>query len=195
LLAKSIREIGAASLRNYMYLASGWFSVNFEKFNFFLIPLSFHGVDNAELSKAVQRNQHRARFLEHVEAVKRLGDTNQESDHYVTLNIQVRVVRSGSPDAIPVRWTNDPNAPAMTVKEEDILRRYPMNYSQLTKKLRETYADFKENSKYHGIRKPLENEKKYCIIRFLDPASARSGRKKFYNPDILKVFDDRYNRS
>jgi hypothetical protein len=130
-----------------------------------------------------------------VRTVKRGEDTNQHSDHYVTLNIQVRVVRSGSPDGIAVRWTNDPNAPAMTVKEEDVLRRYPMNYSQLTKKLRERYADFKENSKYHEIRKPLENDKKYCTIRFFDPASARSGKKTFYNSEILKVFDGHYTKS
>ncbi len=39
---RRILEIGTASLRNYVHLATEWFQLNLSKYNFFLMPISFY---------------------------------------------------------------------------------------------------------------------------------------------------------
>jgi hypothetical protein len=42
------------------------------------------------------------------------------------------------------------------------------------------------------LRKVLEADERYCKVRYLDPGNPKSGRKRFYNPDIPPGFDDQY---
>jgi hypothetical protein len=49
--------------------------------------------------------------------------------------------------------TNDPNALRVTLTEEDIRNRFPWDYADLREKLKKRYLDFKENTKYHDLRK------------------------------------------
>ncbi|MDE1957574.1 MAG: DUF3644 domain-containing protein, partial [Xanthomonadaceae bacterium] len=43
-LGRRILEIGTASLRNYLYLATEWFQLDLSTYNFFLMPISlYHG--------------------------------------------------------------------------------------------------------------------------------------------------------
>lgn len=48
-IARRVQEIGTASLRNYLLLASVWFKLDLSQYNFFLMPISFfHGFEAAE---------------------------------------------------------------------------------------------------------------------------------------------------
>lgn len=100
----------------------------------------------------------------------------------------------GTSNVQGVRVVNDPNAPVVSLREEDILKNYPYDYRNLTKKIRERYSDFIENKSYHEIRRPLEAESKYCYTRLIDPNNPNSGFKRFYNPAILDEFDKHYTK-
>ena len=73
--------------------------------------------------------------------------------------------------------------------------KYPWDYAELTRRLRNRYEDFKANQKYHDIRKPLLEVSKYVNRRYLDPSNPNSGKKDYYNPNILKEFDKHYTKS
>jgi len=90
--------------------------------------------------------------------------------------------------------TNDPNAVPVVLSEEDIRDKYPWDYNILTTRLRKRYSDFKANQKYHGIRKPLEANDRYCRKRYLDPANKAGIGKWFYSPNIVREFDPHYGR-
>jgi hypothetical protein len=114
--------------------------------------------------------------------------------HAVMLTIETKVVKGKGADAIPVRWTNDPAAPAMRIREEDLLERYPCDSIDLRAKLRERYSDFKQDKRFFRLKKPLESDHKYCRVRYLDPKNPKSGSKKFFSPETFKVFDLHYKR-
>lgn len=65
----------------------------------------------------------------------------------------------------------------------------------LSQRLRKRYVDFKENRKYHTIRKALEVDERFCKKRLLDPGNPKSAVKKFYNSNIIKEFDKHYTRA
>lgn len=69
--------------------------------------------------------------------------------------------------------------------------RWPWDYDTLSTKLRGRYSDFSQNGRYK-LRRPLEADLRYCHERLLDPKNPRSGRKRFYNPNIVSEFDRHY---
>lgn len=96
----------------------------------------------------------------------------------------------GIPQAM--RIVDSPEALLINVKEEDILKIAPYDYRSLTNILRERYTNFVVNAEYHKLRKSLENDIKYCRIRYLDPKKPNSSKKCFYSADIIAKFDTHY---
>ena len=68
----------------------------------------------------------------------------------------------------------------------------PWDYDQLTSECRKRYSDFKVDKKYHEQRKKLLGDKRFGVIRFLDPANQKSAKKPFFNPNIFLEFDNFY---
>ncbi len=94
-----------------------------------------------------------------------------------------------------VQITDDPNAPAVRLEEEEILRKkYPLDYRTLTNGLLARYSDFKRNPKYHKLRKEFMKDKKLCRTRYLDPNNTEGTRKDFFSPAIYKKFDKHYTK-
>jgi hypothetical protein len=193
--SKRIQEIGTASLRSFVAFCQDWFSHDLSRYNFYLMPLSFyHGFETVQSMSVSNYNDQTKRLLEYLAAVESEHPSDASSQHNVTLRLETKFVRSNSADAIAVRFSSDPNTPAITVREEDVLRNFPFSYHGLCKELHKRYSNFLENQRYHDIRKPLEKEKKFCLVRLLDPQSPKSGKKAFYSPEILKEFDKYYKK-
>lgn len=190
-LAQRVQEIGMAAVKNFASAVQDWFNEDLSRFNFYLMPLSF--VTPPPVTEAVQLNKKEKNFLRYIDE---LDDTNSDptAKYSVAINIEVKFVRSKSTSATPVRVTNDPNAPAVHLTEEQVTDRYPWDYKELTTRCKERYADFRANQKYHELRKDLENDKRYCYVRLLDPKNINSSKKMFYNPIILEEFDKHYTR-
>jgi len=51
-----------------------------------------------------------------------------------------------------------------------------------------------ETEKYHRLRKRIEQEKKYCITRALNPRNPRTSTQRFYNTNIIVEFDKHYTK-
>jgi uncharacterized protein DUF3644 len=192
-LSKTVLEVGTAALKNYMSLAIKWFGVDFSRYNFFLMPLSFfHGFETAKGISVTPATEQAKKFLEYMATIKQ--DSPEDAEHYVTLSIETRVMKGKGSDGMAVRWTDDPTAPAVTFREEDLLEKYPYDTGDLREKLRDRYSDFKQDKRYYKIKKPLDSDLKYCKVRYLDPKNAKSGSKKFYSPEVFKVFDLHYKK-
>jgi hypothetical protein len=143
-------------------------------------------------AEAIVLNAEEKRLLKYIS--QSLGeDPGPDSKYAVAVNIAVRFVRSKAKEAIAVTVTNDPNAPAVRLTEDQILERYPWDYYDLTRRCRERYANFKIDKKYHGIRKGLEPDKRYAHVRLLDPDNPKSPKKAFFSPQILEKLDSHFN--
>jgi hypothetical protein len=193
-LGKRVLEIGTASLRNYLQLATDWFKIDLSMYNFFLMPISFyHGFDAIEPATRgpyPQNIQHLLSFLDKLEA----ADTDHKSTQRVALRLETKLVKSKDADAIAFRLTSDPGAPAVLIREEDVLSNYPYTYNELTDAMKDRYSDFIQGPEYHTLRRKLEKENKFCIQRVLNPKNPRSSRQKFYNANIFQAFDKHYKK-
>jgi len=103
---------------------------------------------------------------------------------------QRRQVRGGG----GVRWTDDPRAPAVRIEEKNILQKFPLDYSALTKILKERFVDFKVNPRYHQIRQLLM-KRGFSVTRVLNPKNPRSSKQDFYSRSIVQEFDKHYQKT
>ena len=193
---KRVQEIGTASHKNYLDLASRWFGADMTRYNFYLMPLSFyHGFEAAEPISINSYNEETRNFLRYVETVEEKHATDDLSGHQVTVCIETKFTRAKSGDGMPFRWTDDPNAPAMTVKEEDVFKQYSLDFNAMVQRLRGRYTDFKSDDKFHRIKRRLHQEgKRFCIERYLDPIHKSGTPKRFYSPEVFKEFDKHYTK-
>lgn len=105
------------------------------------------------------------------------------------------VAKSGEIGGMGVQITEDPNAPAIRLEEEEILKKkYRLDYRGLVKELTARYTDFKTNSKFHKLRKEFMKDISLSKPRYLDPNNPKSSRKDFYSPNVVKKFDEHYNK-
>lgn len=193
--AKRIQEIGTASLRNFLALAQEWCACDLTRFNFFLMPLSFfHGFEAIAPAPVSGYSQQMTRFLAYVKHLEDQGGDPEVSPHHVTLRVETAIVRSREQGALAVRVSNDPNAPVVQLREEDILARYPHDYVSLRDAMKARYSDFIENQRYHELRKPLKADRRYCHRRLLNPKNPKGGVKEFFSPEVFAYFDKHYKR-
>lgn len=193
-LGRRILEIGTASLRNYLCLAAEWFQLDLSRYNFFLMPISFyHGFEAAEPATRTHYPEQIQRLLTYLDNIES-QPIEEGAKQHVALRMETKLVRGKDTSAVAFRWTDDPNAPAITVREEDIFKNYPMTYRDLANAMKRRYDDFLENKAFHKIRQALEKDNKYVIVRLLHPTNPNSSRQRFYNPNILSEFDKHYTK-
>lgn len=188
LFAIRLQEVGSASVRNYAKAARSWFGTDLSQYNFYLMPLAFvkpeHPADAVLLSK---EEKNVAAFISSLEAA---NDPN--ADYAVSVNIELKFLKSKADDAIKVQVTNDPSAPKVQLTEEHLKDKYPLNYDGLTKACSARYSNFVQNQKYHDLRKPLKEDKRYCHIKKLDPDNPRSAKQEWYSQAVFNVLDKHY---
>lgn len=107
----------------------------------------------------------------------------------------VSIIAGKSKNGSGVQITNDPNAPALRLEEDEILKKkYPLDYKALVKELKKRFSDFKINSKFHKIRKEFMKDEALSKTRYLDPNNPKSTKKDFYSPKIIKKFEKYYKK-
>lgn len=188
---RKIQELGMACVKNFALTLRDWFNRNLSEFDFFLMPLSF--VDLPDSIEGLVLNNEERRFLAFLDSLER--EIQGESSPYaVMITIDVSFKKSREQRAVPVRITDDPDAPVVQITEEQVLERYPWNYARLTEECRKRYSNFKVDQRYHNLRKSVGNDRRFCHIRRLDPHNPRSSQKHFFNPNIMTFFDQHYER-
>jgi hypothetical protein len=156
------------------------------------MPLSFIALPTR--AEAIVLNPEEKNFLAYVQQLEP-QDEDPASRYSVTVNIEVKFTRSKAKDAIGIQITNNPNAPAVRITEEQIRERYPWDYDRLTRECRNRYQDFKAVDKYHNLRRKFLSDSRLGFVRYLDPGNPKSSKKSLFDPNILKEFDKHYTRN
>ena len=191
-LAKQVLEIGTAAVRNFLELARLWFQHDLSGRHFFLMPIGF--VDPPESSAAVVLSKDESRLIAYLAQLAGHQTPGGKSPFNVTLEVNLSFKRTMAAGAFAVAITNDPAAPQINLTEDDFKKIYKWTYQQLLEQLKKRYTDFKANSKFVAIRKPLMGDVKFVRPRYLDPDNPKSGKKDFYSPTIIGEFDKHYTR-
>jgi hypothetical protein len=130
--------------------------------------------------------------VEYVQSL--VANDPNDDDFNVSLYVDVRMKRSKDADANRFVMSNDPDAIKVQINEENIRETYPWDYQILTERLKRRYSDFKCNNEYHELRKQLETDSGLANERVLDPGNPRSAKKMFFNPNIIREFDNHYTK-
>jgi hypothetical protein len=188
IFAVRLQEVGSASVRNYVKAAQEWFEIDFTQYNFYLMPLAFVNAEisnNALLLNTEEKNL--AAFISNLEAAN-----DPQAEYTVSVNVELKFLKSKAEDAIKVQVTNDPNATKVQLTEQHIKDKFPLNYEMLTKECKKKYANFIVNKKYHDLRKPLKLDNKYCHVRVLDPDNPKSATQVWFSYAVFNIFDKHY---
>lgn len=89
-----------------------------------------------------------------------------------------------------IRYTNDPNAPAMRV--EPILP--PLRYSDLRERAKERKPDIKFGKTFNAVMKNIKSDKQYCQVRYLDPKKQTGSKVEFYTESAVDEVIRRYEQ-
>lgn len=190
-LAKQVLEIASASVKNFVILAKQWFGRDFSESLSLVLPLSF--VSGAKEVDSVVVTADESRLIKHLQQLAAI-DSKTPSPFAVALRFHVRLEKSSLATASKVEISKDPDAVKVTLSEEDIRDKYPWDYREITKRFSERYSDFKQDARFHSIRRPLLKDERYVKSRYLDPGNPKSPRKDFYNPNVVPIFDKHYTR-
>jgi len=117
-----------------------------------------------------------------------------DDDFAVAVRLQVKLEKSALANASKVHVTKDEEAVKVQLAEQDIRERYPWTYDELCKRMTVRYSDFKANSRFHALRKPLLADERYAKVRYLDLDNPKGIQKPYFNANILQVFDQHYTR-
>lgn len=187
-LASQIQEIASGCVHNFLLIAKDWFSRDLTNSLSLVLPLSFAA---SGVSEAIVVSPDESRIIKHLGALVS-AEVKQPTDFAVALRLSLRMERSSAPSATKVQISKDQDALKVTLREEDIREKYPWDYDRLCKSLRTRYSNFLANNHFHKLRKPLENDERYCKPRLLDPSNPNGTKKHFYNPNIVGEFDKHY---
>jgi hypothetical protein len=193
-ISRRVQEIGTVSRRNYLLLASAWFKLDLSQYNFFLMPISFfHGFEAAEPATRAEYSVQIQKLLTYLDAREK-NDTDEAAGQHVALRLETKLVRGKDAAAIEFRYTEDPNAPAIAIREEDVMKSFPMTYTNLLKALADRYEDFSQNTRFQRLKRTAEADKRYAILRYINPLDPSSTKQRFYNANIFQEFDKHYTR-
>jgi hypothetical protein len=193
LLSLKIQELGSASLQNYLHLVSSWYGDVLSVYNFYLMPLSFFRDFNE--APGISLNSSEKKVLEYIRKTEETYDGMEDVGEYnLTLRIEVKFQKVKSTSGLPVQISNNPNATAVFLSEDDFTDKYPWDYDILSTRLSMRYSNFKMNARYHELRKQLEQDKRFAYERLLNPKNQNGGKKTFYSPNIQREFDKHYSK-
>ena len=190
-LGRRVLEIGTASLRNYLNLAIEWFQLDLSVYNFSLCHFVLPRFRSCRTRYPRRLSQQVQKLLDYLNNLEKTDDDADATQH-VAMRIETKFVRAKDATAVTFRYTDNPTAPAVAVREEDFLKIYPLTYDDLTKILRRRYSDFGINREYHKLRQKLQQDRKNSI-EFLNLNSPRSSRQRFHNTNIIQEFDKHYH--
>lgn len=194
-LSKQVMEIGTACLRNFVELGKQWLNLDMSGYSLYLMPIGF--LPSGEAAVAVTLSNQEQKVVNYLATLMREGHDKEVQDYHVSLDVNISFKRTSAAAANAIIVANDPsdpNAIHVNISEEDIRRQYSWDYGALTEKLKNRYIDFKENRKYHELRKKIAASPQFMKSRYLDPGNPNSSRKDFYSPNIVNEFDKSYTK-
>ena len=125
---------------------------------------------NNKSFQSVKSSSDETLAIEYFNNIKDDSSSSSGNEYSVKLDIEVSLSKKTPSTGFElVKVTNDPNAWSVQITDAEFKQRYPWAFSTLTRQLRKKIPGFKQNAKYHNIRKKFEKLPNLCKTRFLDP--------------------------
>lgn len=133
-----------------------------------------------------------AKYLDFVKSKVNESD-NEDIEYDVAIAIDIQFKKSNTfEDGLPIKY--DANGVAIALSEEDIRKKFPLEYKDVLDNAKKRYSDYKLNKEFHAKMKLIKENDKLCYIRKLDPKSSKSQEKPFYSSNVWQVLDNHYQK-
>lgn len=186
---KTVHEIGSASVYDFIHYLKDWFNLSLNKYNLYLLPLSFFGGSSVE---SVPLFSDEKKLLEYIENLKQLYPYKKADPTHYAFQVEITLTKK-SKGTSGLYLTNDPSATKVQLSDEDLQNKYPLSYYDLCDHCKKRYKDFKTDRKFFDLKKKYEDNLKYCYKRF--PGLNNTGQpRKYYSSAILEVLDKNYEK-
>lgn len=187
-ISKEIQELGFATIKNYMSIVKQWdLRIDLSQYNFYLMPLAY--VDSKIESEAILTEEVK-NYLNYLKGKVTQADDDKEFD--VAIGIDINFKKANAIESIPMRF--DENGVGVHLSEEDVRKKYPFVYKDITTKAKIRYSNFKQGSNFNSLMKRIKLNKKLCYVRLLDPKNPKTTKKPFYSSNVWKELDKHYTK-
>ncbi len=188
-LAKSLHEVGSASVTSFINYLEVWFRKNLNQFNLYLLPLSFF-VDGTY--KSILSLKEEKKLVDYINKTKKLHPYNSGSKNNYALFINIEFGKN-SKSSSGFHLTNDPNTTGVHLSTGELQAKYPLNFNQLVEKCKSRYSNFIQNMKFFDKKANYENDPRYCYKLYFNLTNSGSS-KKYYSSAILEELDKFYTK-
>ena len=119
-------EIGAACVRNFVNIVHSWFQRKMTEFDQDVMPLTLISLPSSTTASFL--NSEEEGFLSFLREID-TSNVDPEAPYQVSVNVEIKFIRSKSEDATPVRISTESSAVPVRLTEESIRERYPLDLS------------------------------------------------------------------
>lgn len=184
---KNYKKLGFACIKNYMNIIKFWnIEIDLSKYNFYLMPLAY--VDSKIEASSITTDE----VQKYIDFVKNKVNRTTDDEFTVAISIDIQFNKSNSFDGIGVKYSQ--YGIPITISEEDMRIKFPMDTKKLTDTAKKRYSDFKQDNKFNNLMKTIKSNDKLCYIRQLDPKNPKSNKKPFYGSNIWQELDKKYTK-
>ena len=186
--AEQIHITGTTAVVNFLKAVEHWFQFDISKLKFVPLPIGYLEASTTVLVSK-KKNRPQSKLVQFLSS-EPLQEKNTQSHFNSRIHIAVYFNKDIKSNALPMRITDDPTAPAVQLKEEDWGSRYPLTHAEVIREVKKIEPSMKQNSKFNNSMRQLESQPAFCYIRLIDPKKPRGGKKRFYSnavpPRIVK---------
>ena len=180
-LSRRVYEAGSACLRNYAAAVAEWFNSDLSKHRFMILPLSFEGVGEG-LAIPARRSKQMANLMAYLDRASDDHPLREGNPYAASLRIETRIVGSRNKDATAVRLGGGPDAPVVSLSDEEMLRGWPLDYDAMRARVKTRMPAIKFNNEFHAAVRGLKGNQRMVLRRSLDPRDPNcTSNKEFYS--------------
>jgi hypothetical protein len=188
MLDLKIQTLGTASLMNYLKLVDIWFEESLDKYNFYLMPVSFYNeIEGFDLLVSGKQNKEVQNLVKYLAGKENSNPFSKKSDFHFTVNLNINIKKSATEGQVSFVKTNDPNAPKLQMSEEDIRERFQLDDSELFSAVKSKNPKIKKNQQYYEKRGKYIDNSNLCYKRYPDPRTKKGTPKKFYSNNVADL--------
>jgi len=186
---KNVHEISSASIYSLISYLDEWFGYSLNKYNLYLLPLSFLGSSAVETDLIFTDE---IKLLKFINIQKKKYPYEKSDSHHYSFQIKISLTKKSKGNS-SVYLSNDPSAPKVYLSDEELKKRYPLTFDEFVTLCEKRYSDFVRNQKFYDLKAKYESDLKYCYPRSLNLNGGGSIRK-YYSTAILNEFDKVYEK-
>ena len=134
-LAKTVLEVGTASVQNFVELSKRWFKLDLSEYGLYLMPIGF--VAGNQSYRSLPFSAGEKKVLDYIsQLVSSIHAAPPSSDFSVALELKISMDKGGDPTATKMSISSAPGGIPIKLSDSELDKIYKWDYENLTDKLK-----------------------------------------------------------